>query len=117
MDLLVPGVEFSSQVVHTDVGALNGVLGGTEAQTDILVPAAVGANLLGLGLGLRVKEDVRLLLESALRLDGQLGRHGCGVLVDGEAVVELRMKRLAGLVWTFEVEEDSLSARTVVCGH
>jgi hypothetical protein len=27
---------------------------------------------------------VRLLLESALRLDGQLGRHGCGV-VDEEA--------------------------------
>lgn len=103
--------------MHTDVGALNGVLGGTESQTDILVPAAAGANLLGLGLGLRVKEDVRLLLESALGLDGQLGRHGCGVLVDGEAVVELRMKRLAGLVWTFEVEEDSLSARTVVCGR
>jgi hypothetical protein len=84
--------------VHTDVGALDSGLGGTEAQTDILVPAAAGTNLLGLGLGLGVKEDVRLLLESALGLDGQLGRHGCGVLVDGEAMVELRMKRLAGLV-------------------
>ena len=67
--------------MHTDVGALNGVLGGTESQTDILVPAAAGANLLGLGLGLRVKEDVRLLLVSALGLDCQFGS-----LLDGLAV-------------------------------
>lgn len=70
--------------MHTDVGALNGGLGGTETKTDFLVPAAGLANLLGLSLGLGVQEDVRLLLVSALRLDGQLGRHGCGV-VDEEA--------------------------------
>lgn len=82
--------------MHTDVGALDGGLRGTETQTDILVPAAATGNLVGLGLGLRVKEDVRLLLESALRLDVQLGRHGCGVLVDEEAMVELRMKKVGG---------------------
>lgn len=31
-----------------------------------------------LGLALGDKRDVRLLLESALRLDGQLGSHVCG---------------------------------------
>ena len=67
-----------SQESHTDVAALNGVLGGTETKTDILVPAAGLTSLLGLGLALGVEEDVRLLLESALRLDGQLGRHDCG---------------------------------------
>lgn len=66
-------------VARTDVAALNGGLGGTEAQTDILVPsAAVLARSGGLGLGLRVKEDVRLLLESTLRLDGQFGRPEMG---------------------------------------
>lgn len=82
---------FVSQVVHTDVGALNGGLGGTETETDILVPAASLASLLRLGLRLRVLEDVRLLLESALGLDVQLGRHGCGVCRLG-SVVELGEK-------------------------
>lgn len=65
----------SSRFAHTNVAALNGGLGGTETQTDILVPsssALAGSGALGLGLG--VLEDVRLLLESALRLDGQFGR-------------------------------------------
>ena len=77
--------------MHTDVGALNGGLGGTETQTDILVPAAGLTSLLGLGLRLRVLEDVRLLLVSALGLDGQLGRHVCGVCRRG-SVVELGEK-------------------------
>ena len=77
-----------SRVVHTDVGALNGGLGSTETQTNLLVPAAGLTSLLGLGLSLRVLEDVRLLLVSALGLDGQLGRHGCGVCRRG-SVVEL----------------------------
>ena len=64
--------------VHTNVAALNGGLGGTETKTNILVPSsATLSNSLALGLGLAVGENVRLLLESALRLDGQLGRHGC----------------------------------------
>lgn len=70
----------SSHVVHTNVVALDGGRGGTETQTDILVPAAGLADLAALRLGLGVLEDVRLLLVSALGLDGQLGRHGCGVL-------------------------------------
>lgn len=76
--------EKSLDLVHTDVVALNGGLGGTEAQTNLLIPPPNLASLLALGLGLRVQEDVRLLLESALRLDGQLGRHGCGLSTWGE---------------------------------
>lgn len=73
-------------VLHTDVVALNGGLGGTETQTDVLEPSPALASLLALRLGLRVEEDVRLLLERTFRLDGQLGRHGCEVSVDKEAV-------------------------------
>lgn len=68
--------------MHTDVGALNGSLGSTESQTNVLVPSsATLSNSLALGLGLGVGENVRLLLESALRLDGQLGRHVCDISV------------------------------------
>jgi hypothetical protein len=63
-----------------DVVALNGVLGRAEAQTDILVPSP-GAGVLARAAGLVVQEDVRLLLESALRLDSELGSHGCCRLV------------------------------------
>lgn len=67
-----------SNIFHlprTDVAALNGGLGGTETQADVLVPSSATLARSGaLGSGLRVLEDVRLLLESTLRLDGQLGR-------------------------------------------
>lgn len=67
--------QVSILIARTDVAALNGGLGGSETQTDVLVPSsATLARSGGLGLGLRVLEDVRLLLESTLRLDGQLGR-------------------------------------------
>lgn len=81
--------KISTQAPHTDERTLNGGLGGTETKTDILVPSPALANLLALGLGLRVKEDVRLLLERTFRLDGQLGRHGCEVSVDRGSGVEL----------------------------
>lgn len=90
---------------HTDVLALNGGLGGTETQTNILVPPAlfpivscrsisryIHPNLMEAthatlarapGLALGDKRDVRLLLESTLRLDGQLGSHFCGCLIVG----------------------------------
>lgn len=59
---------------RTNVAAVDGSLGGTETKTNILVPSAAGLSRSGaLGLDLRVLEDVRLLLESALGLDGQLG--------------------------------------------
>lgn len=62
-------------ITRTDVAALNGGLGGTEPKTDVLVPSAATLARTGaLRLALGVLEDVRLLLESALRLDGQLGR-------------------------------------------
>lgn len=64
------------EILHTDVGALNGGLGRPEAQADVLVPSpATLADAVVPRLGDEV--DVRLLLESALALDGKLGRHGC----------------------------------------
>ena len=67
------------QLGLTDVAALNGGLGGTETQTNVLVPSAATLARSGrLGLDLAVLEDVRLLLESTLRLDGQFGGHFCG---------------------------------------
>lgn len=64
---------------HTNVGSLNRGLWCSESQSDVLVPSSsslAGSGSLGLDLG--VEEDVRLLLESALRLDGKFGGHGCG---------------------------------------
>lgn len=64
----------------TNVGALDGSLGSPEAETDVLVPSpATLSDTLGLAaLALGVQEDVRLLLESALALDSQFGRHDRG---------------------------------------
>lgn len=68
--------EAGERALLVDVAALNGGLGGSETQTDVLIPSSAALARSGaLGLGLRVLEDVRLLLESTLRLDGQLGRH------------------------------------------
>jgi hypothetical protein len=72
---------------HTDVGALNRGLWCPEAQPDVLVPSSsILAGSARLGLRLGVEEDVRLLLESALRLHGKFGGHGCGC---GAVVVEI----------------------------
>lgn len=72
----IPPLDSSSILAaRTDVVALNGGLGRTEAQTNVLVPSSATLARSGaLRLGLGVLEDVRLLLESTLRLDGQLGR-------------------------------------------
>lgn len=72
-------IAFTPRASLTNVVALNGVLGGPEAETDVLHPSpATLSSSLGLAaLLLGVLEDVRLLLESALALDGQLGRHDC----------------------------------------
>lgn len=68
-------MSLAARFAHTDVAALNGGLGSTESQTDVLVPSSsVLSRAGGLGLDLGVLEDVRLLLESALGLDCQLGR-------------------------------------------
>lgn len=68
-----------SQCRLTNVGSLNGGLWGLESKTNILIPsAAVLASAGRLDLDLGVKEDVWLLLEGALSLDGQFGGHFCG---------------------------------------
>jgi hypothetical protein len=75
-DTATDGDETGEGALLVDVAALDGGTGGTETQTDILIPSSSAlARSGGLGLGLGVLEDVRLLLESTLRLDGQLGRH------------------------------------------
>lgn len=78
-DTATDGDQTGEGALLVDVRTLNGGLGGTETQTDILVPSPALANLLALRLGLRVKEDVRLLLERTFRLDGQLGGHCCEI--------------------------------------
>jgi hypothetical protein len=86
-DTATDGDHAGERALLVDVGALNGSLGGTETQTDVLVPSP-GAGVLAGTAGLVVLEDVRLsqrisirtrcgcrgglqylLLESALRLD------------------------------------------------
>jgi hypothetical protein len=61
-DTTTDGDITSEGALLVDVGTLDGLLGGLEAETDILVPA--GVTLLGLG----VKGDTTLLLESLLNL-------------------------------------------------
>lgn len=64
---------------HTDVASLDGGLRSPESQPNLLVPSSPTLTDRGrLGLLLVVEEDVRLLLESALRLHCQFGGHGCG---------------------------------------
>jgi hypothetical protein len=75
--------------------ALNGSLGSTESQTDILVPSPGLTDLLALRLGLSVEEDVRLLLERTFRLDGQLGSHFCENSGRRGSEVELDIKFVA----------------------
>lgn len=57
-----------------NVSTTDSLFGGLEAKTNLLVPPLVAAVDLRLG----VIENVRLLLEGALRLDGKLSSHGCG---------------------------------------
>ena len=61
---------------HTNVGTVDGVGGGLETKTDVLVPSpATLSDSGGLLSDLAVLEDVRLLLESALALDCKFGGH------------------------------------------
>ena len=67
-DAATDGDITSEGALLVDVVALNGLLGGLEAETDLLVPAAVLDRLLAGNLG--VLEDTLLLLESFLNLVG-----------------------------------------------
>lgn len=64
-------------LAHTDVSSVNCSLRCSETQSNFLVPSSSSlAHFLGLcALCLRVEEDMRLLLESTLRLHCQFGRH------------------------------------------
>lgn len=68
-----------------DIGPLDSRLGRLEVQPNVLVPSpALLARLPALGcFGFGVEEDVGLLLEGALGLNRQLGRHDCGCLGRG----------------------------------
>ena len=61
-----------------NVRSLNGGLGGPEPQSNILIPSPA-ARALARSTDLVVKEDMGLLLVSALRLDCEFGRHDCGL--------------------------------------
>jgi hypothetical protein len=76
-DTATDGDHAGEWALLVDVGTLNGGLGRTEAQANVLVPSP-GAGVLARSADLVVKEDVRLLLESALRLDSELGSHFAG---------------------------------------
>lgn len=69
------------ELERTYVGSLNRSLWRPESKSNVLVPSSPAfAHLLALrALHLRVKEYVRLFLESPLRLHGQFGRHDCDI--------------------------------------
>ena len=61
----------------TNISSLDGLLGGLEAQTNVLVPSL----LLCLSRCFGVLEDVRLLEEGSLRLHCQFGHGGLSMLL------------------------------------
>jgi len=67
-----PAQSTFSRDQRTDVVPINGILRCPEAQPDVLVPTRASLALLVRLAALRlvVEEDVRLLLEGALALDG-----------------------------------------------
>lgn len=71
-----------AQQPHTNVCAFDCLLWCPEPQAHVLVPSSPTlADFRAFGaLCLLVDEDMGLLLESALRLYGQLCRHDCGVI-------------------------------------
>ena len=65
-DTATDGDHAGEGALLVDVGALNGGLGGTETQTDILVPSP-GAGVLAGTTSLVVQEDVRLSQRISIR--------------------------------------------------
>lgn len=71
-DTATDGDKTGEGALLVNVVAVDGLTGGLETETNVLVPTLVGlVGLSGLGGG----EDVGLLLESALRLNVKLGSH------------------------------------------
>jgi len=77
-DTSTDGDETSERAFLVNIGALNGGLGGLEAQSNILVPSPARLSYSALRWAdLLSCEDMRLLLECALGLDGKFGGHDC----------------------------------------
>lgn len=70
-NLTTDGDKTNEGALLVNVRTLDSLLGSLETKTDLLIPSL--GLLVDLGLG--VLEDVRLLLESTLGLNGQFGRH------------------------------------------
>jgi len=77
-DTATDGDETSERTLLVNVRTVDCSVGGLEAQSNILVPSPSSfPNSALRGTGLLGGEDVRLLLESTLRLDGKLSGHLC----------------------------------------
>jgi len=75
-DTAANGDETGERALLVDVAAFNRILWCAESQSNVLVPSSSSlADSGGLGLRLGVEEDMGLLLESPLGLNGQFGRH------------------------------------------
>jgi hypothetical protein len=71
-DTATDGDHAGEWALLVDVGTLNGVLGGTETQTDVLVPSPVAGVLAG-SADLVVQEDVRLSRRISIEEDFYCG--------------------------------------------
>lgn len=109
---------FAFFLFPTDVCALDCVLGGSEAEANVLVPSSAAfAHFGALGsLGFLVDENVRLLLICTLRLHGQFGRHVCWF--EGRVVVgyEIRVFVRGLRVWRFSLNFLGASTRVPCLG-
>lgn len=104
-DTATDGDHAGERALLVDVGALNGGLGGTETQTDILVPSP-GAGVLAGTTSLVVLEDVRLSQRISIRswwfcrsrsvvpASGKRAPTGhCGIISDCSQQYSLRVRR------------------------
>ncbi len=94
---------------------LNRSLWCSESQTNVLVPSSSSlADGPGLRLGLRVQEDMGLLLEGTLRLHGKFSGHVCGWWSKSQ-IVESKEFEVKKSLWVFR---DSVIVRHVMkaCG-
>lgn len=82
-DTATDGDHAGERALLVDVGTLNGGLGGTETQTDILVPSP-GAGVLARAAGLVVQEDVRLLQRISIDVRLCVFRDWCVVPASGK---------------------------------
>lgn len=82
-DTATDGDHAGERALLVDVGTLNGGLGGTETQTNILVPSP-GAGVLARAAGLVVQEDVRLSRRISIEIAIFIAVHGRVVPASGK---------------------------------